>query len=162
MGLPEVDGYEATRRIRVLPGGAEVVIAAQTAAAFSEDRRRILRAGCQEVLVKPLHADEVFEVMGRHLGVEYDYEPEPAAGGDLMAPPPLDLTDMDAGWVEALARAALALDGCAVRDLLAEGGDPTMIEGLRLLVDDFHFEEIIRLCEERRVGRTVAPADQDT
>ncbi|MDZ7751303.1 MAG: ATP-binding protein [Gammaproteobacteria bacterium] len=161
MGLPDVDGYEATRRIRVLPGGMDVVIAAQTAAAFSEDRRKILRAGCQEVLVKPLDADEVFEVMGRYLGIEYDYGPEPVAADGPAAPPLPELRGWDAGRVDALRRAALALDARAVRDLLAEVEDSPVAEGLRVLVDDFRFEEIIRLCEEHREARGVAPANQD-
>ncbi len=161
MGLPEVDGYEATRRIRVLPGGMEVVIAAQTAAAFSEDRRKILRAGCQEVLVKPLDADKVFEVMGRHLAIEYDYEPQPAAGGGPTAPPSLDLAHLDPSYVDALRRAALALDARAVCDLLEEGGDTTVTEGLRALVDDFRFEHIVRLCEEGRKGRALTAHIQD-
>ncbi len=161
MGLPEVDGYEASRRIRVLPGGMEVVIAAQTAAAFSEDRRKILRAGCQEVLVKPLDADEVFEVMGRYLDIEYDYEPEPAAGGGTIPLPPLDLADMDARHVDALHRAAVALDARAVRELLEEAGDTAVTEGLRALVEDFRFEQIIRLCEESRQTRALPAPSQD-
>lgn len=161
MGLPGVDGYEATRRIRVLPGGTDVVIAAQTAAAFPEDRRRILRAGCQEVLVKPLDAAEVFDVMGRHLGIVYDYGSEAAAGDGLTTPPLPDLTGWDAGRVDALRRAALALDAHGVRDVLEEVEEPAVAAGLRGLVDDFRFEEIIRLCDDHGQAPATAHGGRD-
>ena len=71
MKMPEMDGYQATRAIRALPGGDAVKIAALTASAFQEDRSRILAAGCDEMATKPFEEDELFAVMGRLLGVRY-------------------------------------------------------------------------------------------
>ena len=44
MRMPVVDGYEASRRIRGLPGGEAVKIVAITASAFKEQRPDILAA----------------------------------------------------------------------------------------------------------------------
>jgi CheY-like chemotaxis protein len=53
--MPEMDGYEATARIRSLPGaGSLVPIIGVTANAFAEDRDQCLRAGMQGYLAKPL------------------------------------------------------------------------------------------------------------
>ncbi|MCI5211021.1 MAG: response regulator, partial [Candidatus Electrothrix sp. ATG2] len=76
MRMPVMDGYEATRRIRTLPGGNEVKIAALTANVFKEQHGKILAAGCDAVLHKPLRIDELFSVMEKHLGVRYVNEEE--------------------------------------------------------------------------------------
>ena len=54
IGMPNMNGYEACRRIRELPGGDDVVIIALTGWGQDEDRRRSSEAGFNEHLVKPL------------------------------------------------------------------------------------------------------------
>lgn len=53
--LPELDGFEATRRIRALDGdAARIPIVALTASAFETDRQRCLNAGMDDFLAKPI------------------------------------------------------------------------------------------------------------
>ncbi len=80
--MPVMDGLEATRRIKALPGGAETPIVAVSASVFEEDRAEILAAGCDDFLRKPVREEQVFETFARHLRVHYVYEestekPEP-------------------------------------------------------------------------------------
>jgi CheY-like chemotaxis protein len=63
MRMPVMDGYEATRKIRALPCGEAVKIVALTASAFKEQRKSILQAGCDDVVLKPFQAHELFDAM---------------------------------------------------------------------------------------------------
>lgn len=69
--MPEVDGYEATRRIRAAEadGGQRdrVPIVAMTAHAMAGDRDRCLAAGMDDYLAKPLRPDDVARVLERWL-----------------------------------------------------------------------------------------------
>ncbi|WP_459903987.1 histidine kinase dimerization/phospho-acceptor domain-containing protein, partial [Desulfosarcina cetonica] len=80
MRMPVMDGYEATRRIRAMQPEAdetEVPIVALTAHALKKEREQILASGCTDVVRKPFHAQEIFAVMEKHLGLTYIYEKEP-------------------------------------------------------------------------------------
>ena len=67
MQMPEMDGVEATRRIRQLSDGGIVPILAMTANAFGEDRDRCLAAGMNDFITKPVEPGEFFKVLVRWL-----------------------------------------------------------------------------------------------
>ncbi|WP_343622268.1 ATP-binding protein [Roseateles puraquae] len=65
--MPDIDGLEATRRIRRTPGLAGLPVLALTAGALAEERRRALDAGMDEFLTKPVDPDKVVQALSRHL-----------------------------------------------------------------------------------------------
>ena len=68
--MPVMDGYEATRRIRLLenPAKSSIPIIAMTANAFDEDRRAALDSGMNGFISKPLDLNELIQVLNRVLG----------------------------------------------------------------------------------------------
>jgi len=68
MQMPRLNGLDATRRIREIPGYGEVPIIAVTANAFAEDRARCIEAGMDDRLVKPFRPEMLFSMLGYWLG----------------------------------------------------------------------------------------------
>jgi signal transduction histidine kinase/CheY-like chemotaxis protein len=152
MRMPVMDGYQATAKIRSLPGGDTVKIVAITASAFKEQRESILEAGCDEVVYKPFQAHEIFETIREQIGVCYIYEEEldkpPSLAGKVI-----DIAlakEMSASLPEQLLdeleQAAIALDmeeTYVVLERIAEI-QPELAGMLRMRVEEMDFSTIRR------------------
>ncbi len=66
--MPEMDGFEATRRLRAEARFESLPIVAMTAHAMAEERRRCLEAGMNEHVPKPIEPRQLFEVLARVSG----------------------------------------------------------------------------------------------
>jgi PAS domain S-box-containing protein len=62
--MPEMGGYEATRRIREFNN--DVVIIAQTAYGLSGDREKAIEAGCNDYVAKPIKKDELMGLIQKY------------------------------------------------------------------------------------------------
>ncbi len=66
--LPGIDGFEATRRIRASVAAREVPIVAVTSFAMTGDRERLLAAGCNGYIEKPIDPDAIRAQISGFLG----------------------------------------------------------------------------------------------
>jgi CheY-like chemotaxis protein len=66
--MPALDGLDATREIRAMPGRAHTPILAMTANAYDDDRARCLEAGMNDFLAKPVEPVQLYSVLLRWLG----------------------------------------------------------------------------------------------
>jgi CheY-like chemotaxis protein/signal transduction histidine kinase/CHASE3 domain sensor protein len=61
--MPEMDGIEATRRIRSMPGSRHLPIIALTARAMEEDKQRCLEAGISDYITKPIDISRLLSLL---------------------------------------------------------------------------------------------------
>ncbi len=66
VSMPEMDGREATRQIRALPGGDAVPIIALTAHAMPGDADEIMQSGMSDYMTKPLRKQVILDMIAKH------------------------------------------------------------------------------------------------
>jgi signal transduction histidine kinase/ActR/RegA family two-component response regulator len=64
IGLPDMDGYELARRLRLLPETHNALMIAVTGYGQQNDRARAVDAGFNQHLVKPVDADRLLQLIG--------------------------------------------------------------------------------------------------
>lgn len=113
-----------------------VPIIAITASAFREQRQEVLAAGCDDMIIKPFRAQEIFEAMGRLLDIEYICEPKSEAAPARVREVELTadmLADLPDELLQELREATLALNRKAALEVIARIADhvPEKAAGLR-------------------------------
>ena len=68
IGLPVIDGYDATRAIKSDDATKAIPVIALTAHAMAEDRKRCLDAGCDDFDTKPIDLSRLLEKIQTLLG----------------------------------------------------------------------------------------------
>nr|MBN1229331.1 response regulator [Anaerolineae bacterium] len=81
INLPDIDGYEATSRMRKMDGLDQIPIVALTANVLEGDRQKALGAGCVGYIPKPIDVDDLPNQIAEYLKDSKKKEPDsqPAA-----------------------------------------------------------------------------------
>ncbi len=111
--LPDIDGLEATRRIRASLGEG-VMVVSFSASMLAQEQERYHQAGFNAVLAKPVKFDALYPLLERLLSVEF--EAEPAAVGEQPAATAQDFSGVKLP-VELVARLQAAAEGHRATEL---------------------------------------------
>jgi CheY-like chemotaxis protein/HPt (histidine-containing phosphotransfer) domain-containing protein len=109
--MPEMDGYEATRRIRqtsLSDQAPSPYIIALTANTLEGDRQRCLDSGMNDYLTKPIdmfHLEEVLDRALQHLNIDIDKAPRPEPSSSTNS-----LTNTDSPMTDNASKANPTLD----------------------------------------------------
>ncbi len=147
--MPEMDGEEATRRIRRLPGGEKVKIVAVTASAFTEEEQEMTGAGMDDFVRKPYRFDEIYDCLAKQLGLHYIVESaatEEAAGVELT---PEMVGALPEALKADLKQALESLEIDAISAILEQvrSVDPKLEKLLCRMADDFDYPAILKALE---------------
>lgn len=72
INLPELDGYEVTRRLKQVPSMAKIPVIAMTANVMRGDREKTLAAGCDGYISKPIDIDTLPDQIAKFLRKKND------------------------------------------------------------------------------------------
>lgn len=95
MFMPDLDGFEMTRRVRQSEVLKDTIVIGVSASASQETRQKSLAAGCDHFIPKPVQLSELLEVLRDRLQLEWLYEEvaplvtgNPVADQPRIVPPP--------------------------------------------------------------------------
>lgn len=120
LGLPDIDGWEVTRRLKADPATARVPVIALSAHATADARAKATAAGCEDFETKPVNWDVVFQKIDAALA---------RAAERAKAPPEPSRADFDLGGAMGDSTATGVLKAGAGRKhiLVVEDNDPNRV-----------------------------------
>jgi CheY-like chemotaxis protein len=150
--MPVMDGIEASRQIRQLPGGHKVKIVAVTASAFMEQRDEMLSAGMDEFVRKPYRFNEIYECLTRQLGVQYTYAKvqEDAPGEVILTEQMLSVLSPE---LRGELRTVLeSLDDEKIAAVISQVSDLNLNNALSRLAGNFDYPAILKALGSTKSG----------
>ncbi|MBN1220382.1 MAG: PAS domain S-box protein, partial [Anaerolineae bacterium] len=180
--MPVMDGYEATKQIKLhmakrklapatgseqgfsADEGPEIntVIIAVTASAFEGERAVVLQAGCDDFVRKPFRDTDIFDLLHKHIGVRYVYkdmavgqqETEPGGRPDLQKLKTA-LHTMPGEVLVKLKDAVIRLDVEAIDTVIQEISryNAAVATELTRLATDFKYEQILALIQTTQANK---------
>ena len=153
--MPEMDGYEATKRIKATAEGQATAIIALTASSFDEERDSARNGGYDGFIRKPFQEAEIFDTIEKHLGVDYVCEeplesPSQEVEGDKQeALTPELLGALPASILANLERDVIRinLEGVYRKIEKIRSFNPKAADSLTSWVDNFEYSKILNLIQ---------------
>jgi PAS domain S-box-containing protein len=109
--MPEMDGYEAVRRIRAQARFADLPVIAMSAHALMEERKKAQAAGMSDYICKPIDPAVMFDIMRRFYGrPKGARSPIPETPPPVEAIPEIDGIDVEGGMRRVVGNKALYMD----------------------------------------------------
>jgi signal transduction histidine kinase len=159
--LPDIDGYEVTKTIRKTEeqeskqSGVRTKIIAVTAGGFREERTVSSEAGCDDFLLKPFRSANIFDLLHKHLEVEFTYQQATTATEEtrsndqrLLTPEMLDALPQDIRL--SLKHAVETIELKQAKAVIAQirQYNGPLADSLESLVNNYRFDTLQQLVEK--------------
>lgn len=159
MGMPVMNGYEATRHIRQLEaeGNKEsgyalhVPVIAVTASAFEEERMKMMEAGCDGCISKPYRETEIFESISKYLDIHFTYQEVQDKTVENMKYTLKELSALPSGLVTDLRHAIEIGHGSGLMKLIeqVEEIDAKLAQSLLTMVSEYDYGRLSKIFEQQ-------------
>jgi len=163
--MPVMDGIEATRIIRGLPGGDRVKIVALTASVLRREQEELASLGFDDFIRKPFRANEIFDCLAKHLHLKYRHAEEemtPVTTRDKQeSAVKVEMLSSDAR--EALLKAVTLLDINAVNEAIEKirESNGEAADLLAIYADSFDFSTLKEMLDNANGKSSRRGDDQD-
>jgi len=156
--MPVMNGMEALRYLRSISAGKDIPVIAMTASSFADEREKVLQEGFSGFVLKPFRFEEVLELIGQLLKVEYENE---SMAGNLLPDTPhyntqllleeLQLVDtrIHTSLLKAIKKADLDEFVRVLKGLPSEVY--TLKSYLQEMADEYNYDAILQLMSQKTV-----------
>ncbi|MEP0786585.1 CHASE2 domain-containing protein [Coleofasciculus sp. FACHB-129] len=162
MRMPMMDGYEATKQIRLrernrkdeqakIQTGQAIAIVAVTAHTLEKERTTALRVGCDDFIHKPFREADIFDALHKHIGVRFVYAESTAASietkVEILTPEAIAALPPD--LVANLRQAIYNLDVELIQTLIAQISElnQPLATAITSLAKDFKYRQLLDLTQ---------------
>lgn len=148
--MPIMDGLEATRQIKGMGDSKSTIIVALSAHVFDEERESILAAGCDDFLAKPFLEEDIFNIMAKHLNLEFIYSDHVSVDDEYLFIEKIsgeDILKINKDKIQTLIEAVLLLDSEKILQVIddIELEEPIVSRKLREMALKMNYSEILRI-----------------
>jgi CheY-like chemotaxis protein/anti-sigma regulatory factor (Ser/Thr protein kinase) len=144
--MPVMDGLEATRIIKATEPGKQTKIIALSAHVLGEEREDIFAAGCDDFVGKPYRENELFDIMEKHLALQYIYEETQTEENAAVLPSDivLNLYSLDIGLRSELNKAVTNTDAIKIAEIAEQiqRKEPALALALQMCAKNFDYDTI--------------------
>ncbi|HWS00011.1 MAG TPA: ATP-binding protein, partial [Prolixibacteraceae bacterium] len=155
MRMPVMDGYEATTRIKSTEKGQLTPVVALTASTFDDEMRKIKKLGVQGFIRKPFREEELFNMIGKILGVKYIYDNESLSSSDTtkfdIDSVAMDMIKLPNSLLLKMQNAVAVADLDLLIMLLSSIGQeyPALADKLLILAQNYQYDQLQLLLQKK-------------
>ncbi len=156
MRMPEMDGYEATRKIKGTAAGKNIPIIAVTASALEEDVDQVMEAGVDAYIRKPFREEEIFEALVRLLNIHFIFEKEVSVeisiDPETMVSTPEDLDKLPEELIRSMRESLEEGDMASFSEKIKQAEDiaPEIALFLKKLADQYDYGSLDEILNQKR------------
>jgi PAS domain S-box-containing protein len=157
MRMPILDGYEATRRIKLTEKGKQIPIVALTASSFEDEQRKIGELGISGFIRKPFRESELFGTIGNVLGIKYIFDDEPTFDDENYQITDAELVEqikqLPTNLVDQMQNAAIVADIDLLIDLIRriDPENSDLAQHLMVLANNYDYEYLQRILSKKEI-----------